>query len=216
MFMVTRDELYQVKMQSEKEEEILRTMLRLYTGIFSEFRPIDEMEIATLAKQSHEEVHEFLKRMWRAKVIRYIPSNHDPLIYLNEERLPAKDIYIAPETYTRRKALMMERLQHLILYTNESDECRSRIIENYFCGTKSEPCGICDNCLARKRREKGTNSDTADYERQIIELLSAKPMDVKELVSLIRGNEQVILATVSHLIEEQRLRVENRVLVVKS
>ena len=205
MFMVTRDELYQVKMQSEKEEEILRTMLRLYTGIFSEFRPIDEMEIASQSKHSHTDVHDLLKRLWRANIIRYIPTNHDPLIFLDEERLPARDIYIAPATYSRRKSLMLERFNHLLHYANEESECRSRIIEQYFCDRMSEPCGICDNCLARKRKEKSTS---ANYEQQILSLLATEPMSIKELVAKIKGNEQSIIEVIRQLTEQGKISAE--------
>jgi ATP-dependent DNA helicase RecQ len=170
MFTVTRDELYQVRLQNDKEENIMRTILRLYTGVFSEFRPIDEMEIASAARCTNVEVHDFLKRMWRANVIRYIPTNHDPLIFLNEERLPMRDVYIAPETYTHRKGLMLERFNHLLDYANEEKECRSRIIERYFCDTMSTPCGICDNCLARKRREKSRQTNA--YREQIVAALA--------------------------------------------
>ena len=213
MFLVSRDELYNIKMQSEKEEDILRTILRLYTGIFNEFRPIDEMEIASVSKQSHEDVHEFLKRMWRANVIRYIPTNHDPLIFLDEERLPARDVYIAPATYSHRKALMMERFNHLLHYTNEGEECRSRIIEQYFCDKMSEPCGICDNCLARKKREK---SNYANYEKQILSLLATEPMTIKELVAQIKGNEQNIIEVVRQLTEKGEISAEGSKLRVES
>ena len=213
MFMVTRDELYSIKMQSEKEEDILRTILRLYTGIFNEFRPIDEMEIASTSKHSFGDVHDFLKRMWRANVIRYIPTNHDPLIFLDEERLPAKDVYIAPATYSRRKSLMLERFNRLLHYANEEQECRSRIIEEYFCDKMSEPCGICDNCLARKKREK---SHSANYEQQILALLATEPMTIKELIAKIKGNEQTLIEIIRSLTErgiisakESKLRVKN-------
>ena len=212
MFMVTRDELYSIKMQSEKEEDILRTILRLYTGIFNEFRPIDEMEIAAASKHSFEEVHDFLKRMWRANVIRYIPTNHDPLIYLDEERLPAKDVYIAPATYSRRKSLMLERFNHLLHYANEEQECRSRIIEEYFCDKMSEPCGICDNCLARKKREK---SNASNYEQQILSLLAAEPMTIKELIAKIKGNEQTLIEIIRNLTEKGAISAEESKLRVK-
>ena len=213
MFTVTRDELYQVKMQSEKEEQILRTILRLYTGIFSEFRPIDEMEIAAQSKYSHTDVHELLKRLWRANVIRYIPTNHDPLIFFDEERLPARDIYIAPATYSHRKSLMLERFNHLLHYANEEQECRSRIIEQYFCDRMSEPCGICDNCLARKRREK---SNSTSYEKQILTLLSQEPMTIKELVAHIKGNEQNIIEAVRLLTENGTISAEESKLRLKN
>ena len=213
MFTVTRDELYQVPMHNEKEEQILRTILRLYTGIFSEFRPIDEMEIAAQSRHTPQEVHDLLKRLWRANVIRYIPTNHDPLIFLDEERLPARDVYISPATYSHRKALMLERFNHLLHYANEEQECRSRIIEQYFCDKMSEPCGICDNCLARKKREK---SNCANYEQQILSLLATEPMTIKEVVARIVGNEQTIIEVIRQLTEkgtisgeESKLRLKN-------
>ena len=214
MFMVTRDELYQVKMQSEKEEEILRSMLRLYSGIFSEFRPIDEMEIASQSKHSHTDVHDLLKRLWRANIIRYIPTNHDPLIFLDEERLPARDIYISPATYSHRKTLMLERFNHLLHYANEEQECRSRIIEKYFCDKMSEPCGICDNCLAHKRREK--SAPTQSFEEQILTLLANKPMHIKELIAQIRGNEQSIIEAIRQLSEKGAISAEGSKLRIVS
>ena len=212
MFTITRDELYNVKMQNEKEEDILRAILRLYTGVFSEFRPIDEMEIASSAKRTPQEVHEFLKRMWRANVIRYIPTNHDPLIFFNEERLPARDVYIAPATYSHRKNLMLERFNHLLHYANEEQECRSRIIEQYFCNKMSEPCGICDNCLARKKREK---SNAAIFNEQILSLLAVEPMTVKELVERIKGNEQSIVEAIRQLTEKGTISAEGAKLKLK-
>ena len=212
MFTVTRDELYNIKLHSEKEEEILRSMLRLYTGIFNEFRPIDEMEIATQSKHSHTEVHEFLKRLWRANIIRYIPTNHDPLIFLDEERLPARDVYIAPATYSHRKKLMLERFNHLLHYANEEQVCRSQIIEQYFCDKTSEPCGICDNCLARKRREK---SNAANYEQQILSLLTATPMTIKELVAQIKGNEQSIIEVIRQLTDDGTISAKDSKLRLK-
>ena len=212
MFTITRDELYNVKMQNEKEEDILRAILRLYTGVFSEFRPIDEMEIASSAKRTPQEVHEFLKRMWRANVIRYIPTNHDPLIFFNEERLPARDVYIAPATYSHRKNLMLERFNHLLHYANEEQECRSRIIEQYFCNKMSEPCGICDNCLARKKREK---SNAANFNEQILSLLATEPMTVKELVERIKGNEQSIIEAIHQLTEKGAISAKDSKLRLK-
>ena len=206
MFMVSRDDLYQIR-HSAKEEEIILAILRYHPGVFTEFRPIDEMEIATIAKCSHEEVHELLKKLWRSNTIRYIPTNHDPLIFLDEERLPARDVYIAPSTYSHRKNLMLERFNHLLDYTNEECECRSRVIEKYFCDTMSEPCGICDNCLARKRKAKGRSDNL--FEGQICELLQQQPMSVKELIAKIKGNEQTILDAVRNLTEQGKITTDD-------
>ena len=164
------------------------------------------MDIASVSRQSHDDVHALLKRLWRSNVIRYIPTNHDPMIFLEEERLPARDVYIAPKTYTHRKSLMLERFNRMLHYANDEEECRSRIIEQYFCNKKSEPCGICDNCLARKRREKSQALYAEkNIEEQIIERLQNQPMTVKELVASIRSNEQSILDAIHRLTEKSAI-----------
>jgi len=75
----------------------------------------------------------------------------------------------------------------------------------------SEPCGICDNCLAHKKREKG---NTNNYEKQILEILTNEPLTIKELVSRIVGNEKDILDSVRQLLENGKLKTENGKLFV--
>lgn len=205
MFMVTRDELYGVPMHSKAEEDILRTILRLYTGVFSEFRNINEMEIADASHHSYSEVHETLKRLWRAKVIRYIPSNHSPVITLTEERLPKRDVYIAPETYAIRKSLMLERYENMVSYTNSEDECRSQLIERYFCNTVSEPCGICDNCLARKRSTPSLNR-TQEIEKQVLHC-AEKGLTIEKCIEEIRGDRDIIISCIDKLLESDKIAI---------
>ena len=114
MFCVSRDELYKLRVQRDELDHFIRTLLRLYNGVFTEFRPIDEGELATWSGYTVQRVKELLKRLWQLRVIRYIPSNRSPILFMNEERLPRADLYIAPETYTRRQELMRERFEQMI------------------------------------------------------------------------------------------------------
>ena len=154
MFCVSRDDLYRLRLQRDRLDPFIRTLLRLYNGIFTEFRPIDEGELATWSGYTVERVKELLRELWQLRVIRYIPSNRSPLLYLNEERLPREDLYIAPETYRRRQELIRERFEQMLAYARNETECRSTILERYFGAESAEPCGICDVCLARKRAAK--------------------------------------------------------------
>ena len=167
MFCVSRDELYKLRVQRDELDHFIRTLLRLYNGVFTEFRPIDEGELATWSGYTVQRVKELLKRLWQLRVIRYIPSNRSPILFMNEERLPRADLYIAPETYKRRQELMRERFEQMIAYAANAQECRSAVLERYFGEENPAPCGVCDICLARKRaakaaaREAGTAPGTA-------------------------------------------------------
>lgn len=153
IFKVSRDELYKCEM-TPVVERVVRCMLRMYNGLFSEFRAIDEQAIAVGASCSIVDVRQSLKDLWRRSIIRYVPANNSPLIYMNEERLPLQNIYIAPETYTKRKDNMLERFGAMIRYAENTTQCRSVMLENYFGDTQAKPCGVCDICLAMRKNQR--------------------------------------------------------------
>ncbi len=88
MFCISRDDLYKLRVQRDELDHFIRTLLRLYNGVFTEFRPIDEGRMATWSGYTVQRVKELLKRLWQLRVIRYIPSNRSPILFMNEERLP--------------------------------------------------------------------------------------------------------------------------------
>ena len=151
MFCVSRDDLYRIRVQRDELDHFIRTLLRLYNGVFTEFRQIDEGEIATWSGYTVERVKELLKRLWQLRVIRYVPSNRSPILFMNEERLPRADLYISPDTYKRRQELMRERFEHMLDYAANETRCRSAVLEAYFGEGDPAPCGVCDICLARRR-----------------------------------------------------------------
>ncbi len=194
MFCVSRDDLYKLRVKRDDLDHFIRTLLRLYNGVFTDFRPIDEGELATWSGYTVERVKELLKRLWQLRVIRYIPSNRSPLLYFDEERLPRADLYIAPETYARRLELTQERFEQMLAYASNDTRCRSVVLDAYFGGEggdDAEPCGICDCCLARRREEKrraaersGAASDDrsdAALRDELLRRLDAGPADPRTL-----------------------------------
>ena len=67
MFCVSRDELYKLRVQRDELDHFIRTLLRLYNGVFTEFRPIDEGELATWSGYTVQRVKELLKRLWQLR-----------------------------------------------------------------------------------------------------------------------------------------------------
>ena len=125
LFCVSRDDLYRLRVIRDDLDHIIRVLLRLYEGVFTDFRPIDETEIATWSGYTPEKVHDLLKRLWQLRVIRYIPSNRSPLLYMDEERLPTADLYISPESYRQRRELTHERFERMLAYATAETGCRS-------------------------------------------------------------------------------------------
>ena len=195
IFRVSRDDLYKVEM-SKKTEQVVLTVLRMYNGVFTEFRAIDEMAIASAAKLQQIEVHEAFKELWIRQIIRYVPANSSPMIYMNEERLAISDLYIAPKTYSMRKEQMALRFNTMVEYADNSSTCRSVVIQNYFGDTSAEPCGCCDICLAKR---KGVGLE--QVEKQIRELLAERSYTLREIASSVSLPQQKISAALTNMAE---------------
>lgn len=201
MFECSRDALYSVHAGGNDMDLMLRTILRKYDGLFTRFRTINELEIAAEAGLSAERVHELMKVLWRMRVIRYIPANNSPLIYFDSERLPTKDIYIAPSTYTRRQELMRQRFESMVEYITSSDKCRSQIIEHYFGDSEAKPCGVCDVCL----RKRNSASSATTLNELIISHLSQGELDIKELTARLSVAPERVVAVVSKMVADEKI-----------
>ena len=201
-FCISRDELYRIRVGRNELDHIIRIILRLYNGVFTEFRPIDERTIASTSGYTIERVKELLKRMWQLRIIRYIPANSSPMLFFNEERLPTKDLYISPETYVHRKELMAERFENMHHYAEQQAECRSVVLQRYFGDQNTTACGTCDVCLAAKRREK---SDGKALSESILNLLSREEMNIKELCRELKHSPEKVIAAVDKLKAEGKI-----------
>ena len=202
MFSVSRDDLYRIRIDRQDLDHIIRTILRLYNGIFTEFRAIDEHEIAVMSGYTTERVKELLKLMWQMRIIRYVPANSSPLLFFNEERLPTKDLYIAPETYMQRKRLISERFEKMTGYASQQTTCRSVFMQQYFGDKEAVPCGVCDICLEHKRRNKESKNALTE---NILHLLRSKPMTSREVCREIKRDPHTIAQAIEELQENGKI-----------
>ena len=205
LFCVSRDDLYRIRVERNDMDILLRTILRLYDRVFNEFRPIDEGEIAAASGYTVDRVHELLKRLWQMRVIRYIPSNRSPLLYFDEERLPTADLRIAPETYLRRKQMYRERYEAMLRYAFNEERCRSALIEEYFGGAQPEDCGMCDICLARRRRPAVQSPSDEELLERIRE---SGPIGVRDLAAGYAGDRQRVADAVDRLLAEGKISLD--------
>ncbi len=199
MFAVSRDDLYKVRVDYGDLDHFIRTILRLYDGVFNDFKRIDELEIAQWSGYSVDRVKELLKRLWQMRLVRYIPSNRSPLLYLETGRLPKSDIHITPQSYKLRKELYHSRFNDMLGYVENSSQCRSRFIESYFGDNVGNACGVCDICIAAK---KSLGAISPQLRGEIMTLLSAKSHDVNSLLANVKASPEKISEVLRALLAE--------------
>lgn len=204
MFIVSRDDLYKIRVERKELDEIIKIILRTYIGVFSDFIAINENEIAYLSGYRLAKVHEILKTLWQLHIIKYIPGSRSALIIMNEERLPLENLRISPESYKLRKEVAQGRMEQIVEYGENTRICRSLVMQHYFGEDTSQKCSSCDIC----RSENAINKPI-DVEDLILNALGDSELDMHELTSKIEGELSIILKSIKKLLSEGKIAQTN-------
>lgn len=205
-FIVQRDELYRMRVERKELDHLITTLLRQYSGLFSDFRSIDENELAHLSGYTAGHIRELFKKLWQLHLIKYIPGSRSPMLILSEERLPTADLRISPESYALRKETARKRLESMLQYGENLTECRSVLIQRYFGEKDPADCGLCDVCRdRRKRRQTAGNDRPHPFDAQILQRLETGPTDLKTLAAGISGEIGAVLERITRLLESGKI-----------
>ena len=165
MFVVERDELYHYNESSiPGADRIIELLLRLYTGLFVDYSPINEQTLASEAKMELEKVHEILVNLSRAHIISYIPRRTMPCVYFARDRVEPQYLTIPLGVYEHRKEALKNRIESVLEYARDDDKCRQYKLLKYFGENNAGRCGWCDDCIRLKKKHgSAPSSSVADY-----------------------------------------------------
>ncbi len=188
-FTADRHYLEEFEKQYPQLEPMIKALLRAYAGIFDQPVPVSEKMIARFVKKDMETVQQQLQSLHRGGIIEYRPQKDSPQIYFTRERIKAKDLGLNTANYSKRKKEFELRVKGIIQYADEAGECRSRLIARYFGDEHVRDCGICDNCLNRKR--SSINQGEFEYLQQsITNLLTERSRTMNELLKKIPAGKK--------------------------
>ncbi|MGN0237627.1 MAG: ATP-dependent DNA helicase RecQ [Lepagella sp.] len=209
-----RDELYDLHGVPPRTERVLTGILRTYTGLFTEYVNINESSLARNMQLSEREIYESLLELGRMKILSYIPRSRIPLIYLPTSREEPRYLEIGKKIYEDRRATMSHRVEAMLSYAYDSDECRENRMIRYFGEDRESGCGHCDVC--RRRRESGKVS-LKELIGKIWEYLEEKPagVDIRILEQEIKAPEGKIREALSYLGNEGYIRTDMGIIMRK-
>ena len=145
-FTVSRDELYRIQLGNDDTDAFVKLLLRMYTGLFTEYVPIDEEKIARAGRFAPAVVVEKLRSLSRRQILKYIPAIHAPMLNLHYERLDDRNLRLPQSEYDERVARRSGRLEALVNLVENDQECRCLQMYRYFGQEDGQPCGRCDVC----------------------------------------------------------------------
>ena len=202
IFTLRRDDLYRLQEYNADTEKLIHTILRSYTGIFSDYAYISEDTLALRTGLSRQQIYETLVLLTRQHILHYIPGKKTPYIIYTCERRDTSRIHLSKEVYEDRKESFERRIQAMLEYADTKEQCRSRMLLRYFGEKNEHNCGQCDVCL--KKHQSGLKQGEFDDIAEAINAeLKAHPLSAHELMGKLAYDKEKASCVLRYLMAEE-------------
>ena len=213
-FLLRRDDLYRLDSLSEKENDVVISLLRNYGGLFTDYGYVDESYIAQEAGLDRNQTYMVLVNLSKKRIIDFIPRKSIPLISYKRDRVDGSDVILDKSVYEERKEQFQKSINSVINYAQNDRVCRSRQLLYYFGEKKSVDCEQCDVCLSH------THHDNHDQQEEIKEKLLAMVADgerhhVTE-VRLLDEDWDMVTKVMKELMDEEQLLIDGSYLILSA
>ena len=211
IFTLRRDELYKLQEYDAETEKLINSILRSYTGLFTDYAYINEDSLSVRTGLSRQQIYDILIMLNKRRILHYIPRKKTPYIIYTRERQEKERIILSREVYEDRKESYVTRIKAMISYATAEENCRSRMLLRYFGEKNEHNCGQCDVCL--QKHETGLKQgDFQDLKERVLNLLSKSPCSTIELISLLNTDKEKTDRTISFLLSEEIIHIKDGIL----
>lgn len=215
LFTIRRDELYKLREMGTEAETLIQTILRSYTGVFTDYAYISEDTLAIRTGLTRQQIYNILVTLTKRRIVDYIPHKKTPYIIYTRERIEAQLIHISPEIYEERKARYETRINAMLEYVTNDTLCRSRMLLDYFGEKNEHNCGQCDTCIGLRKQTATCQPDREELYEKIHKILSGAPQTPAGLLEQLPIEKELLTEALHRLLDEGKIIVVDGILQIK-
>lgn len=210
-FLMQGKDLYEFQVRNKPFDNLIKLLLRTYSGMFDGYARIKETDIGQRFKISKEKVKLLLLELHKLEVVDYKPSSNLPILTFLQPRVDQKQLRIPKVIFEDRKKLAQTKVDSVINYAFNNKTCRSVSLLTYFNDDTAEPCGKCDVCLANKKPVDLSSQEFKAIEQTIYATLEENELEPKELINRLRKKytKDEVLFVIKWLFDNEQLTYTN-------
>ncbi|WP_298499771.1 ATP-dependent DNA helicase RecQ [uncultured Algibacter sp.] len=180
---------------------IVKSILRLYGGVFDHVTKIDLSKIAEKASVSEGRLTHILKGLEQDEIISLNLAKTDAQVTFIEPREDDKTINRIARTIEQQNKLKQQQVKSILDYIENDTVCKSIQLLSYFGEKDSEKCGICSVCIRSKKGNKPEDINT--LKKRIIELLENGEQSSRVMLEKLNCEPEVFKKVLKLLLEHQ-------------
>ena len=211
-FLLRRDDLYRLDSLSEKENDVVISLLRNYGGLFTDYGYVDESYIAQEAGLDRNQTYMVLINLSKKRIIDFIPRKSIPLISYKRDRVDGSDVILDKSVYEERKEQFQKSINSVINYAQNDRVCRSRQLLYYFGEKKSVDCEQCDVCLSHSHHDDH-NQQEEIKEKLLAMVANGERHHVTE-VRQLDEDWDMVTKVMKELMDEEQLLMDGSYLIL--
>ncbi len=212
LFTLHRDELYKLREMGKEAETLIQSLLRSYTGVFTDYAYISEDSLAIRTGLSRQEIYNLLVMLTKRHIVDYIPRKKTPYIIYTRERLELSYLHIPATVYEDRKLRYETRIKAMEEYVTTDNRCRSQMLLRYFGEKSDHHCQQCDVCISNRAIDIYPKLSHEELKEKIMALLSAAPLTPAEIAHKIEAEKESVAEVIRFLLEEEQLKMNDGML----
>jgi ATP-dependent DNA helicase RecQ len=208
---ISHADLYNYQIQNPKMDGFIKTLLRLYGGMFEQYVNVNERAIARGAALKDEQVIYNLELLKKQEVLDYVKATDKPQIIFTQPYATEKQLRMSEDMYWKLKAGYEKRMKALLYYATIKTRCRNVMLLEYFGEQNAAECGHCDYCISKKQKPKSELTELTVRVLSVIEEYTPRPDQVlqhlenadgdmlKKVLRALLDDGHIILSPDGHL-----------------
>ncbi|MFN4122500.1 MAG: ATP-dependent DNA helicase RecQ [Flavobacteriales bacterium] len=209
MFILDHLKVYEFELLNPAFEPMIKTLLRSYSGLFTDFSVIHPRELAQKLGLTEDKVKQMLAYFHKIDLARYYPAVEKPQIYFNMERQHPDRLPISSARYKKRIDAFQQRVSAMLDYVNDQRTCRSVKLVSYFGEHDAKPCGKCDVCIEQQTKQ-GIDERVSKSMEIILESLKERALEVNELKQINGIDKALLFPALRRLIDMELIKEDEK------
>ncbi|MCB4797432.1 RecQ family ATP-dependent DNA helicase [Neotamlana laminarinivorans] len=204
-FITTNNTLFNYLEQNPKIDIIVKSILRMYGGIFDNETAIDLNKVVKKSSASAEHIIEILQNLKRDEIITLSLNKTDAQITFIEPREDDKTINRIAKTIKKQNKQKQKQVTAMLNYTENNEICKSEQLLSYFGEKNTKPCGVCSVCLNLNGTK--TNNATFNLKIKIVELLQNQDLSSRVLQEHLKCTPTELKQNLQLLLEQNIIKI---------
>ena len=214
IFTIRRDELYKLREMGNETEALVQTILRSYTGLFTDYAYISETALSLRTGLTRQQIYNVLMSLSKRRIIDYIPRKKTPYIIYTRERVELNHLHISPAVYEDRKERYEARIRAMVDYVTSETACRSRMLLRYFGEKNENNCGQCDVCLSGHAAHELPTDTFEKLKKELLTILQEQVLTPAEVAEKTEADRDLLSHAIQYLLEEGEIKIKDGILSI--